>query len=69
MKKENEEPNKRRNFLKLGLLAGAATVAAVGTKTSLLADEPVEETGTKVKVETSDGKVVEVDSSMVCDGN
>jgi molybdopterin-containing oxidoreductase family iron-sulfur binding subunit len=65
MKKENEEPNKRRNFLKLGLLAGAATVAAVGTKTSLLADEPVEETGTKVKVETSDGKVVEVDSSMV----
>lgn len=63
MKKENEESN-RRNFLKFGLLAGTATIAGIGLKNTLLADES-KETGEKVKVLTADGRMVEVDSSMV----
>jgi molybdopterin-containing oxidoreductase family iron-sulfur binding subunit len=63
MKKENEESN-RRNFLKLGLLAGTATIAGFGLKNKIFANG-VEETGEKVKVLTADGKVVEVDSSAI----
>ncbi len=63
MKEEKEESN-RRNFLKLGLLAGTATIAGFGMKNKIFAGD-VEETGEKVKVLTTDGRVVEVDSSMV----
>lgn len=63
MKEENEESS-RRKFLKFGLLAGTATLTGLGLKNILHANPP-EETGTKVKVLTADGKVVEVDSSLV----
>lgn len=63
MKKEHEESN-RRNFLKLGLLAGTATIAGIGLKNKIFASG-TEETGEKVKVLTADGKVVEVDSSAI----
>ncbi len=62
MKNENEESS-RRKFLKFGLLAGTATIAGLGAK-SLLADES-KDTGEMVKVLTADGKLVEVDSSMI----
>ncbi|MCF8253245.1 MAG: 4Fe-4S dicluster domain-containing protein [Bacteroidia bacterium] len=63
MKNEKEDSN-RRNFLKLGLLAGTATLTGLGVKNTLFANAK-EETGEKVKVLTVDGKVVEVDSSLV----
>jgi Fe-S-cluster-containing dehydrogenase component len=61
---ENENSD-RRKFLKFGLLAGGATIAAgIGFKNKLLGETPAE-TGKKVKVLTADGKLVEVDSSLV----
>lgn len=63
-KEESKQSNKRRDFLKLGLLAGGATVATVGIKKTLFADS-AEETGKMVKVVTADGEVKEVDSSKV----
>lgn len=63
MKNENEDSG-RRDFLKLGLLAGTATLTGLGIKKSLFAN-PAEDTGTMVKVVTADGEVKEVDSSMV----
>ncbi len=63
MKNEKEESN-RRNFLKLGLLAGTTAIAGIGIKQTLFANN-TEETGKKVKVLTADGKLVEVDSSMI----
>lgn len=62
MKEIEDQANKnsgRRKFLKLGVLAGGAAVTGVGLN-SLSADD---ETGEKVKVMTTDGKVVEVDSN------
>lgn len=59
MKNEHQDQN-RRNFLKLGLLAGAATVAGVAAKKGLSAEE-----SDTVKVMTADGKVMEVDKSTV----
>ncbi len=68
MKNEHQEPGKeesgRRDFLKLGLLAGTAALTGLGLKNTLFANAP-EDTGTKVKVLTADGKLMEVDSSMV----
>ena len=64
MNKEKKDSD-RRKFLKFGLLAGGATLAAgIGLKNNLLGDTP-EETGKKVKVLTADGKLMEVDSSLV----
>ena len=61
-KKLPEKKSDRRNFLKLGFLAGgAAAIAGVGL--NALADDG--KTGDKVKLMTTDGKVVEVDSGMV----
>tara|TARA_R110002050_G_scaffold204327_1_gene339525 strand:- start:10288 stop:11262 length:975 start_codon:yes stop_codon:yes gene_type:complete len=60
--KKTGNKSDRRNFLKLGLLAsGAAALAGTGLKA--LADD--DKTGKKVKLMTTDGKVVEVDSGMV----
>lgn len=59
--KEEHDNNERRNFLKFGLLAGGATLAGLALQNKLLGDSP-KETGTKVKVLTADGKLVEVDS-------
>lgn len=55
--------NKRRDFLKLGLIAGGATLAS-GLGISCHSNH-TKETGKKVKVLTADGKLVEVDSSYV----
>ena len=63
MKEKEDHPstdNNRRNFLKLGLLAGGAAVTGFGIN-SLVGEEQTE--GEKVKVLTTDGKLVEVDSS------
>jgi spermidine/putrescine-binding protein len=52
----NKKKNKRREFLALGLLAGAGALA--GFKTG----EFLSENGEKVRLITADGKVVEVDA-------
>ena len=61
-KKLPEKKSDRRNFLKLGLLASGAAALA-GTGINALAEDP--KSGEKVKLMTTDGKVVEVDSNMV----
>lgn len=63
MKSQEDNPDKtndRRKFLKLGLFAGGAAVTGLGIN-SLLGEE--QESGEKVKVLTTDGKLVEVDST------
>ena len=65
MNEKNKTPEKksdRRNFLRLGLLASGAAALA-GTGLNALAED--DKTGEKVKLMTTDGKVVEVDSGMV----
>lgn len=61
---EKEDKSDRRKFLKLGALAGGAVLlgSAISKAVSL---EETKETGEKVKVMTTDGKVMEVDSSAV----
>lgn len=63
-KEENESQNTtgRRSFLKLGFLAGGAAVAGVGLNALAGTGEPE---GKKVKVMTTDGKLVEVDSNNI----
>ena len=61
-----QENSGRRNFLKLGLLAGGATVAGVGLNALAGNNKPE---GEKVKVMTTDGKLVEVDSSSIVEVN
>ena len=67
MKKDKEKPEEksgRRNFLKLGLLAGGAAVTGMGLKAIAQEDN-----GEKVNVKTADGKVVEVDSGNITDAH
>ena len=61
--KKKDDNNSRRNFLKLGILAGAGTVAAgailaTGKKAS-------GESGEKIKVLTTSGEVMEVDKNFL----
>lgn len=56
---ENEKTSGRRNFLKTGFLAGSAAVVGAGL-TKAFAEK--EEAGTPIKVMTTDGKLIEVDS-------
>jgi Fe-S-cluster-containing dehydrogenase component len=65
--KENEnedQRNGRRNFLKLGLLGGGVVLSGIGANMAL-SENQNEETGEKIKVLTTDGKLVEIDSSHV----
>ena len=62
--KNEQEDSTRRKFLIFGLLAGGATLAGLGLQQKLAGDAPPP-TGKKVKVLTADGKLVEVDSSLV----
>jgi len=55
--------SRRRAFLKLGLLTGGAAIAATGV--TRLLGEPSGTTGEKTKLLTTDGKLVEVDSSHI----
>jgi Fe-S-cluster-containing dehydrogenase component len=61
MNSEHQDPD-RRKFLKFGLLAGGASLAALALQNKLLG---AEESGKMVKVLTADGKLVEVDSSSI----
>ncbi len=67
MSEQDNHANSRRNFLKLGLLTGGSVIAGAGLTNALSSDssEEKKETGEKVKVLTADGKLIEVDSSMV----
>lgn len=61
--KKKDDNNSRRNFLKLGILAGAGTVTAgallaTGKNTS-------GESGEKIKVLTTSGEVMEVDKNFL----
>lgn len=66
--KKNDKAS-RRNFLKLGIAAGATAI--VGTGGGILSamaepDSAKKETGIKEKVLTADGKLVEVDQAHLC---
>jgi molybdopterin-containing oxidoreductase family iron-sulfur binding subunit len=66
--KKNDDCNSRRKFLKLGLLAGAGTVAsgALVTAGALIAKgHGTENTGEKIKVLTTTGEVMEVDRNFL----
>jgi Fe-S-cluster-containing dehydrogenase component len=57
----------RRNFLKLGIAAGAtALIASGGNVLSAITNPENKETGEKMKLLTPDGKLVEVDKGHVC---
>lgn len=64
--KENENPQKssRRDFLKKSLVAGAGVVATGGLVEAWF-DASAAETGEKVKVMTTDGKIMEVNQSQL----
>ena len=63
---QKSQNTQRRKFLKIGLLAGGATVAAVGLNA---VPHNSKSNGEKVKVLTTDGKLVEVDSGMLNETN
>ncbi|MBI4947350.1 MAG: 4Fe-4S dicluster domain-containing protein [Bacteroidetes bacterium] len=60
--KENDNNTDRRNFLKAGLLTGGSLLAASALQSVFSTEK---DSGEKVKVLTTDGKLVEVDSSHV----
>ena len=57
------EDNSRRDFLKMGFLAAGITMVGGGLQKVFSEDSTSAESGDKVKVLTTDGKLVEVDSS------
>lgn len=57
--------NSRRNFLKNGALAGAAALVGLGAFEALSEDSAKPLTGKKVKLLSPEGKIVEVDSSVL----
>jgi len=67
MKHKNDKPSKesRREFLKSGFMLGAGAVAGSGLLAACSGTDP--ESGEKVKVLSTDGKLVEVDSSAMKD--
>lgn len=67
LSKQSEE-NSRRNFLKLGLGLGVASIATMaGNKLFSVVRNGGKEKGEKVKVLTTDGKLVEVDKNQLSD--
>src|ERR1035437_9934696 len=58
----NEGGSDRRNFLKLGVLAAGLTVTGSGLQKVFSGEK---DSGEKVKVLTTDGKLVEVDSAHI----
>jgi Fe-S-cluster-containing dehydrogenase component len=57
----------RRNFIKLGMAAGATALIGTGSKLfpAILAGEPAKK-GEKVRLLTQDGKLVDVDKEHIC---
>lgn len=64
MSNNENASNGRRNFLRLGLLAGGSVVVGAGIVKAIGSDDTAL-SGEKVKVLTADGKLVEVDRSLV----
>ena len=64
MTKKQKAKSSRRKFLKLGLTAGAATIAGVGIMTTASKGK-TKDSGEKVKLLNTEGKLVEVDKSHV----
>ena len=62
IKKTENNKKSLRDFLKLGLAAGVATIAG-GKILSTLSQNQPEETGNKVKLLSPDGEIVEVDEA------
>jgi len=62
MEEKNKDESQRRKFLKYGLLASGAALAGWGIQKKLFADT-IPESGQKMKLMTTDGKLVEVDSN------
>ena len=60
--KKKDDNNSRRNFLRLGLLAGAGTVA---TGALIATGHNSGESGEKIKVLTTSGEVMEVDKNFL----
>ena len=67
MKNKKTEKNKsdRRNFLRLGVMSGVTAVAGMSLVNGLSEEEEEKKSGEKVKVLTTDGKIVEVDAESV----
>jgi molybdopterin-containing oxidoreductase family iron-sulfur binding subunit len=61
-KKQKDDKNSRRNFLKLGLLGGAGTVA---TGALIATGKSTAESGEKIKVLTTSGEMMEVDKNFL----
>ncbi len=59
---KNKKKANRRDFLKLGLLAGAATGAGIGLR-GVLSANGHDESGEKLRVLSPDGQILEVDKS------
>jgi len=55
----------RRGFLKLGLLGAALSVTGLGLQKAFSGEDNSTESGEKIKVMTTDGKLMEVDSSHI----
>jgi molybdopterin-containing oxidoreductase family iron-sulfur binding subunit len=62
MSDKQEKNNSRRSFLKKGFMAGTAAVAGGSLLSACSSDN---ETGEKIKVLTTDGKVIEIDKAHV----
>lgn len=65
--KDPQKENSRRKFLKQGITLGAAAIAGTGLVKGIQTKAHEHEGGEKVKVLTTDGKLIEVDKSMVMD--
>ena len=61
MMKKDKKQNSRRDFIRTGLVAGAGAIAG----SSLISSCSSKESGEKVKLLTTDGKLVEVDKSQI----
>jgi molybdopterin-containing oxidoreductase family iron-sulfur binding subunit len=60
----SDSKNSRRDFIKLGVLAGGTLIAG-GVAKSAFSGSADEKSGEKVKMLTQDGKLVEVDKSSI----
>ncbi|HYV90762.1 MAG TPA: 4Fe-4S dicluster domain-containing protein [Chitinophagales bacterium] len=61
---EDQSDNSRRKFLKATLVTGAMVTGGLGTL-EVLSEETKKETGEKIRLLSPDGKIVEVDSSVI----